>query len=247
MNISLLTFSPTGQSKACSLAVAKATKLEFTEYDVTHLSERKKPLHLEDTTLIISFPVYAGRVPSLFVDYIKEKLTCSHCKALVIATFGNRAFEDALVEMEDLLKAKAVSLIGSASIGCQHSYTDKVGSCRPDIEDFQILDRLAVYLNGETKETVAPGNRPYREGIVPADPPFMPTVREEGITIDKKCYAVCPTGALGRQDPKLCIHCCACIQVSKNDLVMDNPMFMSFVQRLEENCQQRVKSELYLP
>ncbi len=247
MSFTLLTFSPTGQSKACALAVAKATKQKFLEIDVTHFIQRAKPLALADTTLIVAYPVYGGRVPHLFAEYLKEMVTCTNCKALVIASFGNRAFEDALVEMEDLLLGKGVPLIGAASIGCQHSYTDKVGSKRPDIEDFQILDRLAVYLNGETKTVHPPGNRPYKRDMPLADPPYMPQPKDMTHPIDSHCYRVCPTGCLAKADASLCIHCCACIQVSNSNLGMDNPWFAQFTRHLEETCQQRVDSELYLP
>lgn len=247
MNFTLLTFSPTGQSKACALAVAKATKQEFIELDVTHFIQRQKPLALADTTLIVAYPVYGGRVPRLFAEYLKEHVTCTNCKALAIASFGNRAFEDALVEMEDLLLAKGVPLIGAASIGCQHSYTDKVGPRRPDIEDFQLLDRLAVYLNGETKQVHPPGNRPYKRDMPLADPPYMPTLKSKGGKISSQLYAVCPTGCLAKGDPTICIHCCACIQLSNKELVMENTWFANFTKHLEMTCQDRVDSALYLP
>lgn len=247
MNFSLLIFSPTGQSKACALAVAKATKQEFVELDLTHFIPRRKSLALSDTTLIIAYPVYGGRVPRLFAEYLREQVTFTNCKALVIATFGNRAFEDALVEMEDLLLEKGVPLIGGASIGCQHSYTDKVGSKRPDFEDFQVLDRLAVYLNGETKTVHPPGNRPYKRDMPVADPPYMPTPKDKAHPINSQCFAVCPTGSLAKGDPAICIHCCACIQVSNNTLVMENPWFRDFTKHLEATCQERVESAFYLP
>ena len=247
MNYSLLTFSPTGQSKACALAVAKATKQEFVERDVTHFIQRRKPLVLENTTLIVSFPVYGGRVPVLFAKYFKEYVTCTSCKAVVIATFGNRAFEDALVEMEDLLLAKGVPLIGAASLVCQHSFTDKVGSKRPDFEDFQLLDRLAVYLNGTTELVHLPGTRPYKKDMPLADPPYMPVLKDKRGKISSQCYAVCPTGSLAKGDPTLCIHCCACIKLSNNELAMENPWFVTFTKHLEEVCQERMESKLYLP
>jgi len=247
MNYTLLVFSPTGQSKACALAVAKATKKEFVELDVTHFLERGKPLALKDSTLIVAFPVYGGSVPFLFAEYIKGQFSCTNCNALAIASFGNRAFDDALVEMEDLLLAKGVPLIGAASIGCQHSFTDKVGSKRPDIEDFRLLDRLAVYLNGEKELVHPPGNRPYKRDMPFADPPYMPVLKEKGVTLNGQCYAVCPTGSLAKGDPNLCIHCCACIQVSHNELVMKNPSFSQSIKHLEETCFDRVDSVLYLP
>lgn len=46
-------------------------------------------------------PVYAGRVPALAVERLKGIKT-SGVKCVIIAVYGNRAYEDALVEMQDV-------------------------------------------------------------------------------------------------------------------------------------------------
>ena len=46
-------------------------------------------------------PVYAGRVPALTVERLKGIKT-SGVKCVIVAVYGNRAYEDALVEMQDV-------------------------------------------------------------------------------------------------------------------------------------------------
>lgn len=46
-------------------------------------------------------PVYAGRVPALAVERLKSIKT-SGVKCVIVAVYGNRAYEDALVEMQDV-------------------------------------------------------------------------------------------------------------------------------------------------
>ncbi len=46
-------------------------------------------------------PVYAGRVPALAVERLKGIKT-SGVKCVIVAIYGNRAYEDALVEMQDV-------------------------------------------------------------------------------------------------------------------------------------------------
>ena len=46
-------------------------------------------------------PVYAGRVPALAVERLKGIKT-SGVKFVIVAVYGNRAYEDALVEMQDV-------------------------------------------------------------------------------------------------------------------------------------------------
>ena len=46
-------------------------------------------------------PVYAGRVPAPAVERLKGMKT-SGVKCVIVAIYGNRAYEDALVEMQDV-------------------------------------------------------------------------------------------------------------------------------------------------
>jgi ferredoxin len=242
----IICFSPTGTSKACSLAVAKAMKTPYDIYDVTLEKDRKLSLHLTDALLVISFPVYAGRVPSLFKTYLENNLKCEDCIAIAIATYGNRDFDDALVEIEDILKGKNVTLIGSASIVAEHSFSNKVGFQRPNIEDFAILDKLAVHALSRGPRSSAIGNRPYRTGIIATDPPYMSVV-SESCTHCGICEQFCPTGAIANNDPVSCIHCCACVKVCPNQArSFVDSRFLSTVQRLEANCQVYRKSELFI-
>ena len=246
MNIACICFSPTGSSKACALAVVQSMKKSFVLYDVTLVQDRKAFLHFEDTLLIVSFPVYAGRVPALFASYLASNLSCQDCSALAIATYGNRDYDDALVEIEDILHDKGVPLLGAATIVTQHSFTDKVGSKRPDFEDFHVLDRLAVLAPNLTERAILKGNRPYREGLICPNPPYMSIANDSCIHCNR-CLAVCPTDALKSNDPSLCIHCCACVKICPHQArVFDDERFLHTVQRLETNCQARKESELFI-
>lgn len=46
-------------------------------------------------------PVYACRVPALAVERLKGMKT-SGVKCVIVAVYGNRAYKDALVEMQDV-------------------------------------------------------------------------------------------------------------------------------------------------
>ena len=53
-------------------------------------------------------PVYAGRVPALAVERLKGMKT-SGVKCVIVAVYGNRAYEDALVEMQDVATERRMS------------------------------------------------------------------------------------------------------------------------------------------
>lgn len=53
-------------------------------------------------------PVYAGRVPALAVERLKGIKT-SGVKCVIVAVYGNRAYKDALVEMQDVATERRMS------------------------------------------------------------------------------------------------------------------------------------------
>ncbi|WP_320130414.1 4Fe-4S binding protein [uncultured Sphaerochaeta sp.] len=246
MRIAIICFSPTGQSKACSLAVAEAMKKPYEIVDVTLAKNRKESLFFEETLLIISFPVYAGRVPTLFSNYLEHCLFGKDCHAIAIATYGNRDYDDALVEIKDLLESKGILLTGAAAIVAQHSFSNEVGLGRPDAEDFFILDRLAVSAPTHRESVQVNGNHPFREGIQPDNLPYMSIATDNCIHCGM-CQNHCPTEAIFQDDPSLCIHCCACIRIcSHHARAFVDERFLASVAWLENQCKDRKKSELFI-
>ena len=55
-----------------------------------------------DDVLVFGFPVYAGRVPALLRDEFAH-LIGQDTPAVIVGLYGNRDFDDALLEAADLL------------------------------------------------------------------------------------------------------------------------------------------------
>ena len=55
----------------------------------------------EDDLVVIAMPVFAGRVPALAVERLR-KVNPHGAKCVVVAVYGNRAYDDALIEMLDV-------------------------------------------------------------------------------------------------------------------------------------------------
>lgn len=72
MNIHQLTFSPTGGTRRVSKSICKAFDVES---NITELCTKKENLKYPDINIddlvVISMPVYAGRVPALAVERLK--------------------------------------------------------------------------------------------------------------------------------------------------------------------------------
>lgn len=49
--------------------------------------------------VFLGTPVYAGRVPNKIMPYVRDNFTGNEAYAVPIVVFGNRNFDDALVEL----------------------------------------------------------------------------------------------------------------------------------------------------
>lgn len=60
-------------------------------------------IHEEDLA-VIAMPVFAGRVPAMAVDRL-QRVNAHGAKCVVVVVFGNRAYDDALLELQDVATA----------------------------------------------------------------------------------------------------------------------------------------------
>ena len=76
----------------------------------------------EDELLVVGVPVYMGRVPELLMEWL-HAVKASGSPAVSVVVYGNRAFEDSLIELEDILTERGcISIAGAAYIG-EHSFS----------------------------------------------------------------------------------------------------------------------------
>ncbi len=207
-------FSPTGGTRKLAEALAAALSSTDTAHD---LADRHPLPAGEADTVLIAAPVFAGRIPALVAEKVRA-LAGAGKRAVTLVVYGNRAYEDALLELNDCAQAAGFRILASAAFVAKHSLANGVGVGRPDGQDFAELqafarDILAKLEGGQLDEPAVPGNRPYRAGMaLPATPIFLDTCAVCGC-----CRSVCPTDAIGMVDGELatdaqkCILCMACV------------------------------------
>lgn len=205
-------FSPTGGTKKVSDIFATAVGKNVVWHDLgDKQTTTKQP---QGELIIVAAPVFAGRIPSVVREKIKT-LAGEGKKAVTIAVYGNRAYEDALLEMNDILMQGGFTVIAAAAFVAQHSIVPEVGAGRPDSEDRKEIRAFAEAVKNSTSaENIhVPGNRPYRPGMnVQVAPLSLPSCTACGA-----CAKICPTDAISNVDGKMatdaakCILCMACI------------------------------------
>ena len=99
-NVYSIYFSPSGTTKKIVKRISSIFHKEKVSYH-SLLSHRKVNRTLsQNELLIIGLPVFSGRIPSLCKELLKE-LHGMNTPAIAIVTYGNRDYEDALIELKD--------------------------------------------------------------------------------------------------------------------------------------------------
>ena len=239
-SLKLVYFSPTGTTKAVVQGIARGIDQSNVELiDITLPDARKQSLQTsEHDLLIIGVPVYIGRVPALCTEWL-HAINAHNTPAVCVVVYGNRAYEDALIELKDTLtQCGCKPIAGAAYIG-KHSFANDeppTASDRPDAGDLHHAEsfgrKIQEKLNtipsvDQISDVTVPGCHPYR------GEPCAPYRRGskfwnvDFIAVSDECVQcgicaeVCPVGAIDPEnsskiDTEKCITCCACIKNCPN-------------------------------
>lgn len=205
--------------------------------------------------VVFGMPVYAGRLPNLIMPYVRDGFRGSGTPAVPVVMYGNRNYDDALMELLHLLTENQFLPFAAAAFPAEHSFSRILGAGRPDAADFRAAGRFAdltaekLSARKEEDPSFAPvpvaGRwplRPYftprdREGkpirFLPAKPETKNTCTGCGI-----CVSVCPLGSIDPADPSRiigkCMKCCACVKKCPEDAKhFTDPGFLYHKEELE--------------
>ena len=206
-------FSPTGGTKKVADAIAAGLGTPIEEMDLTR-ADSAVTLGKNDALMAV-LPVFAGRVPQISLERLSA-LKGNGQKAVAVVVYGNREFDDALLETRDALEASGFLVVAAAAFIAEHSMARSIASGRPDADDEALCRRFAADVMAKEDDAApvqVPGNIPYKE-LKPAA--FHP-VASESCTRCGACAAQCPVGAIPVEDPSqtnndLCINCMGCVE-----------------------------------
>lgn len=208
-------FSPSDTTRKYAKAMTDAFGGESQLIDFTHGScEVEFELIGGDTALLIS-PVYAGRIPNMAADLFRQ-IYGHGMKAIVAVVYGNRDYDDALLELADIAADDGFEIIAAGAFIAQHCIFPKVANGRPDASDMAVATDFIKRAkeSGKIDISTIKGNRPYKK---PGAVPLQPQTDENECRSCGVCARECPTGAIDpltlATDKDKCISCCHCIAV----------------------------------
>ncbi len=212
-------FSPTGTTQKIVTSIGNGLGEIYREYNITLEKNRRDLIEFNDNDIVIfGVPVYSGRVPDLILEYF-NKIKGYNTKAVFVVVYGNRDYDDALLELKDIFESKGFETIASAAFIGEHSYTQQVAENRPDEEDIKtalnfgtlIKDKI---MSNDINPLKIKGNYPYREKKTGDQ--IIPETKNSCIKCGI-CAENCPTAAIDFNDyysinKEKCIRCCSCIK-----------------------------------
>ena len=197
--ITVICFSPTHTSKTIAEAVAAgmararcgsegnaetsaSCSMLVRTIDLT-LDRSDEPIILTSgETVVLGAPVYAGRVAPEAVRRLRRIQIAAGASipAVITVTYGNRDYEDALVELYDLALSLGLTTFAAGAFIGEHSYSTPgmpVAEGRPDSMD---LADASIFGGECARKLESPGafapfhikgNRPYKEPSRPTSSP----------------------------------------------------------------------------
>lgn len=253
MKIYELCFSPTGGTQKVSNILTDALAAEVVRVDLTDSKTNFGTIELtKEDTAVIAVPSYGGRVPTTAAERLAA-VQGNGARAVLICVYGNRAYEDTLVELQDIAKQAGFRVIGAVAAVAEHSIARQFAAGRSDEQDARQLSQFAEQIRaklsgGDAAEPAIPGNRPYKKaggaGMVP-----KPT---KACTQCGACAKACPVQAIDPGNPKqvdekACISCMRCVSVCpRSARKVNSAMLAAVCLMLKKVCAARKDCELFL-
>ncbi len=210
------TFSPTGTTRKVARAIAGEREIQHIDLLKETTAQDISP----DTPLLAVVPVYGGRVPAIATQRLAA-LRSQGGQAIAVVVYGNRAYEDALLELKNTLAACGFRVIAAAAFVAEHSVARCIATGRPHAQDKQTAAEFATAVDAKLtlpteQQTIVsvPGNAEMKPlPQMPATPMVTEACGGCGY-----CARECPTQAIPHQDPRTtdagkCILCMRCVSL----------------------------------
>ena len=268
--INAMCFSATGTTEKIVSGIARRISekadqaMNIKSIDFTLPEARNEAVAFSpDDVVILGVPVYAGRVPNILLKYLNS-LQGNGALAIAVVVYGNRDYDDALIELKDIMEFCGFTVIAGGAFVGEHSFSRILSHNRPDEEDMVIANGFAdqIYSKiigpAQIATVTVKGNRPYRKYYIPQNNNGEPTdirkvaPKTQSSCIDcKVCVGVCPMGSIDYQNVSklngICIKCGACIKKCPVQAkYYDDEDYLRHKNELEVNCARRRAPELFL-
>ena len=250
MKITKIVFSPTGGTMRIVESLFDGQLYEDREINLITKDIDFSSVKIEhDELVVIAMPSYSGRAPEMALKRL-NMIDGNGAPCVLVVSYGNRDYEDTLLEMSDAAKTCGFIPFAAVSGIAEHSIDRETAAGRPDSDDKQKLRKIGKKILGEFKNCKAlcyvPGHMPYKELQGGSNCPEP----GEGCTKCDICRQECPADAIDIQmigNPQKCISCMRCIKVCPEGArALDDITSKRIHSYLKLNCRVRKEPELFI-
>lgn len=263
--VSLFYYSPTHTTEKIVTSIAAGLgidPLKIIENNLTYPEYDDALVDVEAGDLVmIGAPVYAGQI-SLEAHKRLEKIKFAGNPVVLVAVYGNRHFEDALIDLREMAISYGLKPVAAAAFVGEHSYSTRdfpIAKGRPDAEDrlaarefgAQIAAKMQT-LNSlnDLAALKLPGTDPLppRRLIGPSHAETSPAKCNEC----GNCLTACPTGAIffkkGYQtEISRCTICCACVKAcGRRARIIISEHIPNLRETLATTCVERKAPQIFI-
>lgn len=270
-NVWKIFFSATGTTKKVVECIGDELVNKFSvnalTYDFTLPDARQSfPAINAGDLVVFGVPTYAGRVPNLLLKYL-DTIAGNGALAVPVVTFGNRAFDNSLIELRDILESHGFRTVAAAAFSCEHSFSGTLAAGRPDADDISFAKSFAEHIYNKVSKADFNASS-YAPVKVDGDETagYYQPKTDEGIPIDIRkakpktaanctkcgtCAKVCPLGSISSDDCStvngICMKCGACVKKCPvHAKYFDDDGYLYHKEQLERRYARRAENRFFL-
>lgn len=248
-------FSPTGGTQKVADAITQVWSSVVQNEDLSDTSKNFSSVHIgEDDFVLIAVPSFGGRVPAVAIERLAG-LKGNGAKCAIVCVYGNRAYEDTLIELKDTAEKSGFSVIAAVAAIAEHSIMHQYATGRPNQEDVKILRDYSKKMlekfnssNSSEAPITVPGNSIYKKAGAGG---IVPKAGKDCVSCGL-CAKNCPVSAIDVKNPKTtdskkCISCMRCVSICpENARKVSSALVTVASLAIKKECSTKKECELYI-